>query len=278
MYYAGVDVGSRTIKVAVIDETGRQGIASGICDQGVRQAALAHNLFDQVLTRAKISRQDILRIVATGYGRNAVEWADTTVTEITCQAYGVRQQVADVRTIIDIGGQDSKVIRLDERGIVYDFVMNDRCAAGTGRFLEIVAQRLEMGINDLGGIAETAVRPSIISSMCAVFAETEIVGLLANEESPADLAAGVQRAVAKRMVSMLGGRINGPVVFTGGVALIPGMSRALSDALDRTIVIADTPQTTAALGAAMIAGAATERAERSNRPVSAGAHYLEGIR
>lgn len=253
MLYAGVDVGSRTIKVVIIDENERQIVASGICDQGIRQASLALELFDQVLKDAGIDRGDIARIIATGYGRNAIEWADMTVTEITCQANGIRHQYPDVRTIIDIGGQDSKVIRLDERGIVYDFVMNDRCAAGTGRFLEIVAERLEIGLKELGMMAEAAVHPSVISSMCAVFAETEIVGLLAGEECPADLAAGVQQAVAKRIVSMLGSRINGPVVFTGGVALIPGMALTLETMMERTVIIAEAPQATAALGAAVIA-------------------------
>ncbi|MBF0386906.1 MAG: 2-hydroxyglutaryl-CoA dehydratase [Candidatus Omnitrophica bacterium] len=274
MLYAGVDVGSRTIKVVVIDEGLGQLIASGICDQGVRQAALAHDLFKQVLGQAGLGREDVSRVIATGYGRSAVEWADAAVTEITCQAYGVIAQVPNARTIIDIGGQDSKVIRLDERGLVYDFVMNDRCAAGTGRFLEIVAVRLETGLKDLGAMAEKAACPSIISSMCAVFAETEIVGLLAAEEAPANLAAGVQHSVARRIVAMLAGRVNGPVVFTGGVALIPGMARALSDALDRNVIIAEAPQMTAARGAALIACGQARRTAGASAEVG---KFLEAV-
>ncbi len=253
MFYAGVDAGSRTIKVVLINDADQGLIASGVCSQGVRQAALAQGLFRKVLAGAGLERGDISRVVATGYGRNALEWADTTVTEITCQAYGVKHQAPDVRMIIDIGGEDSKVIRLDQSGVVHDFAMNDRCAAGTGRFLEIVADRLEMPVRDLGIAAERAGQPAVISSMCVVFAETEIVGLLAAEETPANIAAGVQNSVAKRICSMVGGRIEGPVIFTGGVALIPGMRSALSKALKCPVAITREPQITAAYGAAVIA-------------------------
>ncbi len=253
MFYAGVDAGSRTIKVVLIHDADRRVVASGLCAQGVRQAVLAEELFQSVLREARLQRNDIARVVATGYGRNALDWADTTVTEITCQAYGVRHQVPHVRMVIDIGGEDSKVIRLDQQGIVHDFAMNDRCAAGTGRFLEIVADRLEMKLQDLGQITRMAEHPAVISSMCVVFAETEIVGLLASEASPANIVAGVQNSIAKRILSMVGGKIEGPVVFAGGVALIPGMSLALEKELKCPVEIARDPQMTAAFGAALIA-------------------------
>jgi len=253
MFYAGVDAGSRTIKVALINDEDMRIVASGIYDQGVRQTALAQELFHSVLFEAGVKRKDIGHIVATGYGRNALDWADTTVTEITCQAYGVKQQTSNVRTIIDIGGQDSKLIRLDQNGIVHDFEMNDRCAAGTGRFLEIAAERLEMKLEDLGESAEKADRPAAISSMCVVFAEAEIVGLLASGESPENIVAGVHNSIAKRIGAMAGARIQSPIVFTGGVALIPGMKNALSKALNHPIRVAENPQMTGAFGAAMIA-------------------------
>ena len=255
MFYAGVDAGSRTIKVVLVDDAGGRIVASGICEQGVRQAALAQGLFAKTLFESGVKREDVANIVATGHGRNALGWADTAVTEITCQAYGVKHHAADVRTIIDIGGQDSKLIRLDQRGIVHDFAMNDRCAAGTGRFLEIVAERLKMKdiVKEFGEIVEKADRPAVISSMCVVFAETEIVGLLASEESPANLIAGVRDSIAKRIASMAGGRVEGPIIFTGGVALIPGMRAALSKALSHPISIASNAQITGALGAAIIA-------------------------
>ena len=253
MVFAGVDAGSRTIKVALINDEDMRVVASGIYDQGVRQSAIAQDLFHKVLFESGVEIKDIGHIVATGYGRNALGWADTIVTEITCQAYGVNEQNPDVRTIIDIGGQDSKLIRLDQTGIVHDFEMNDRCAAGTGRFLEIVAERLEMKLEDLGECAEKAKKPAAISSMCVVFAEAEIVGLLASGESPENIAAGVQNSIARRIGAMAGARMKSPVVFTGGVALISGMKHALSKALDHSVLVAENPQMTGAFGAAIIA-------------------------
>lgn len=252
MLYAGVDAGSRTIKVALINDEDMRIVASGICNQGVRQTALAQELFDKMLFEAGVERKDIGHIVATGYGRNALDWADTTVTEITCQAYGIKQQTPNVRTIIDIGGQDSKLIRLDQGGIVHDFEMNDRCAAGTGRLLEIAAERLEMKMEDLGKRAEKADKPAAISSMCVVFAEAEIVGLLASGESPENIIAGVRNSMAKRIGAMAGARLQSPIVFTGGVALIPGMKNALSKILNHSISVAENPQMTGAFGAAII--------------------------
>ena len=155
--------------------------------------------------------------------------------------------------MIDMGGQDSKVLHLDHRGKVQDFIMNDRCAAGTGRFLEIVAQRLE---GDLDTVAREALAcdcPATISSMCVVFAETEIIGLLASGASKAGIMAGVQASVASRVASMVGRDSLGPVFFTGGVALIPGMNQALSSALKRDVAICPNPQYTGALGAALLA-------------------------
>jgi predicted CoA-substrate-specific enzyme activase len=253
MFYAGVDAGSRTIKVALINGEDLRMVASGKCDQGVRQTALAQELFHKVLFEAGVERRDIGHIVATGYGRNTLPYADTTVTEITCQAYGVKQQAQNVRTIVDIGGQDSKLIRLDQFGIVHDFEMNDRCAAGTGRFLEIVSERLEFNLESFGESAAKADQPAVISSMCVVFAEAEIVGLLASGESPENILAGVQNSIAKRIGAMAGARIKGPIVFTGGVALIPGMETALSKVLNHSIRVAENPQMTGALGAAIIA-------------------------
>jgi predicted CoA-substrate-specific enzyme activase len=253
MLYAGVDAGSRTIKVALIHDEDMRMVGSGIFDQGVRQTVLAKELFNKVLFESGVERKNIGHIVATGYGRNALDWADATVTEITCQACGVKRQSPDARTIIDIGGQDSKLIRLDPSGIVHDFEMNDRCAAGTGRFLEIVAERLEMKLEELGQCAEQADRPAAISSMCVVFAEAEIVGLLASGETPENIVAGVQNSIAKRIGAMAGARMKSPIVFTGGVALIPGMVKALSEALNHSIRVAENPQMTWAFGAAMLA-------------------------
>ncbi|MBU1693471.1 MAG: 2-hydroxyglutaryl-CoA dehydratase, partial [Verrucomicrobia bacterium] len=202
MIVAGIDAGSRMIKVVLLDAGTREVLAIGLADQGVQQAQRTEALFEDTLRRAELTRGDVARTVATGYGRDAVEFADTTITEITCHARGVRHQSPDARTVIDIGGQDSKVIRLDPEGRVRDFMMNDRCAAGTGRFLELVAQRLEMPLEELGAAAGRAQHRAVISSMCAVFAETEIVGLLSSGERPEDIVAGVQAAMSSRVAAM----------------------------------------------------------------------------
>ncbi len=251
--YAGIDAGSRAIKVALIDGAGADIIARGQTDQGVEQDKLAGALFKSVLAEAGVSRSDVRRVVATGYGRNAVHDADTTITEITCHAVGVRHLLPAAQTIIDIGGQDSKLIRLDGRGKVRDFAMNDRCAAGTGRFLEVVADRLGIALNDLGPMAAKSRSPAAISSMCVVFAETEIIGLLACGRQREDIIAGVQTAIAARIVAMAGRNVEPPVIFTGGVARVSGMDNALQAALGKPVAISPVPQMTGALGAALLA-------------------------
>lgn len=159
----------------------------------------------------------------------------------------------DTRTIIDIGGQDSKLILLDNSGHVHDFVINDRCAAGTGRFLEIVAQRLELDLQDLGGFASRTVEPAVISNICAVFAETEIIGLLGGGRQREDIVAGIEKAIASRIHAMAARPLNKPVVLTGGVALVGGIPQALEVALGVEIDIAPCPLLTAAIGAAIVA-------------------------
>jgi predicted CoA-substrate-specific enzyme activase len=234
-------------------DAGGQVVASALRDQGVEVVALTEELLDELLGRADLKRSDLTRAVATGYARNAITSADTTITEITCHAAGVRRQIPAVRTIVEIGGQDSKVIHLDDNGQVRDFAMNDRCAAGTGRFLEVVADKLETPLADLGALAAESTSPAAISSMCVVFAETEIIGLLSAGEQRANIVSGVQHAITSRVASMIGPRAVQPVIFTGGVAMIPGMDRALSDSLDAEVQVADDPQMTGALGAAILA-------------------------
>ena len=253
MIHAGVDAGSRAVKIVLLNEDGLDIAASGVVDQGVDQDAIAGSLFDRLLREQDIARQDVTTTVATGYGRNAVGFAGTTITEITCQAVGVRHVMPEARTIIDIGGQDSKLIQLTDSGTVRDFVMNDRCAAGTGRFLEVVAERLGVRLQDLGREAARSRNPAAISSMCVVFAETEIVGLLASGTLAEDIVAGVEVSIASRLSAMSGSAIMPPVVFSGGVALIDGMDRALAKTLGHHIAISPIPQLTAALGAAILA-------------------------
>ncbi|MDD5677446.1 MAG: acyl-CoA dehydratase activase [Kiritimatiellae bacterium] len=252
MIYAGIDAGSRTIKVVLVNGNDLSVMASGVADQGLTQTALASKLFDRVLKKVGVNRRRVRKVLATGWGRDTVAFADTTITEITCQACGVYHERGDAKTVIDIGGQDSKLLRLDTDGKVRDFVMSDRCAAGTGRFLEVVAARLNVKLADLGRLAGRAGKPSAISSMCVVFAETEIIGLLASNEKAENIVAGIQKSIASRIASMAGRTIAEPVVFTGGVALVPGMAKALEAALGHPVHVARHAQLTGALGAAIL--------------------------
>jgi len=253
MIAAGIDAGSRTIKVVLFDHAQSKVVGSGIGNQGIEQPRLASELYDRTLREAGLARAQVGVVVATGYGRNHVTFANTTVTEITCHARGVHHLMPDARTIVEIGGQDSKVILVAGDGRVRDFTMNDRCAAGSGRFLEIVASRMGVDFARLGELSHSSQKPAIVSSTCVVFAETEIIGLLAEGVPAPDIAAGVQNAIATRVATMAGRTLAPPVCFTGGVALQPGMVRALEAALAFPIRVAPDPQFTGALGAALLA-------------------------
>ncbi len=254
MICAGIDAGSRTTKVVLFESKQQQVLGRGLVDQGVDQDRLAAEALERTCREAQVKREQVGAIVATGYGRNAVRFADTTITEITCHARGVHQLEPEARTVIEIGGQDSKCITLEAGGRVRDFGMNDRCAAGSGRFLEVVANRLGVGLSDLGELSRRSQKPALISSMCVVFAETEIIGLLAEGISPPDIAAGVQAASALRVTALAGRSPLQPICFTGGVALQPGMVRALAETLGCEVRVPSLPQFTGALGAAILAG------------------------
>jgi len=260
MIYAGIDAGSRAIKIVLVETENMRIIAQGLADQGVEQDRLASGLFKRVLKKNGISKKDVAAIVATGYGRNAVSVADTTITEITCHAVGVHHLVPEAMTVIDIGGQDSKLLRLDTAGRVRDFAMNDRCAAGTGRFLEVVAERLGVELESLGRMAASSNSPAVISSMCVVFAETEITGLLASGTASEDIVAGVQASIAARIIGMAGRNAEPPIIFTGGVAMVSGMAEAMQAALGQNVTVSPNPQMTGALGAAIIASKKLKKA------------------
>jgi (R)-2-hydroxyacyl-CoA dehydratese activating ATPase len=256
MITAGVDAGSRMIKAVIWDARNRRLLGTAAADQGVDQGTLARRVYESALAEAGLPASKVEGVIATGYGRDNVAFARSTVTEITCHARSVRENHPGVRTVVDIGGQDSKVIRLDADGKVRDFVMNDRCAAGTGRFLEVVAQRLGVAVEALGPLAGRSRSPVAIASMCVVFAETEIIGLLAQRAKPADIAAGVQVSICTRVAAMAGNKALEPVVMTGGVALIPGMKERLAEILGVKIRVALNPRFTGAWGAAMLASEA----------------------
>lgn len=253
MITAGIDSGSRAVKALVWDSCARRVLGTALRDSGPDGAGIAREALAAACAAAGIAPADVARLVATGYGRNGVPGAARCVTEITCHARGVAQRLPGTRSLIDIGGQDSKAIRLDAAGRVADFAMNDRCAAGTGRFLEVVATRLGGGLADLGRLAAGSPAPAAISSMCVVFAESEIVGLMAQGTPAGDIAAGVIAAVASRVAALAGGDLPGPVAFTGGVALLPGFAEVLGRALGASVAVPEQPQFTGALGAALLA-------------------------
>jgi predicted CoA-substrate-specific enzyme activase len=250
---AGIDGGSRAVKAAVFDAEKREVLATGRCDQGVKHDEIATGLLVEVLAKAGVDRADLGAVVATGYTRNGITFADRTITEISCHAAGVRHQAPDARTVVEIGGQDSKVLKLDADGTVRDFSMNDRCAAGTGRFLEVVAEKLETELAEMGRLAKGCDCPAAISSMCVVFAETEIIGLLASGRPREEIVAGVQQSMIRRVATLAGRRIEEPIYFTGGVAMVPGMRTALESALGRPVTLCPDPLHTGALGAAILA-------------------------
>jgi predicted CoA-substrate-specific enzyme activase len=260
---AGIDGGSRAIKVLLLDAAQETVLASGTRDQGVEHERLAADLYDELLKQRGLQHRDVARIVATGYTRNGLTFAHASITEITCHACGVHHLAPEARTVIEIGGQDSKLLKLNADGSVRDFAMNDRCAAGTGRFLEVVAARLDTTLDGLGELAAGATRPAAISSMCVVFAETEIIGLLASGMTRENIVAGVQSSVATRVASMAGRSVTPPVYFTGGVARIPGMAKALEGVLNQPVQVCPEPLYTGALGAAILAGRQAQGARQA---------------
>jgi predicted CoA-substrate-specific enzyme activase len=252
MYVAGLDIGSQSTCAVVWDGTRICGFS--LLQSGVNPRQRAEEALERALQEAGISRKALFRVVATGYGRYQVE-ADLRVSEISCQARGVSFFFPEVRTVIDIGGQDSKVILLSPKtGKVLDFIMNDKCAAGTGRFLELMAQVLEIGLDEYGPLAARRKEAVTLSSTCAVFAESELVGLIAQGKDRADLASAVCQAVAQRVVRMaerLG--FVPPLAVTGGVAQNQGVLHFLEQETGLKISVPPQPLLTGALGACLLA-------------------------
>jgi predicted CoA-substrate-specific enzyme activase len=252
MVTAGVDVGAITAKAAIFRD--EELLATAIILAGYDRAAAAAQVLDQALARANLAREQVACLVATGYGRVQVPGADHTVTEITCHARGAHHLCPDVRTVIDIGGQDSKGIAVGEAGRVLDFVMNDKCAAGTGRFLEVMAHALEADLVDFGGLALSAPRRAKISSTCTVFAESEVVTHLAASVPRPEIIAGIHEAIAARVATMIGRiPVRDAVVLSGGVARNAGVARMLEEKLRHVIVVPEQAQLAGAIGAGLIA-------------------------
>ncbi|MDH4163832.1 MAG: acyl-CoA dehydratase activase [Nitrospirota bacterium] len=252
MLTAGVDIGSRSIEVVLYD--GGQIVEAITAISGAAPAENAKKAFFDAMLAAGARRSDVVKVIATGYGRNYFREADAVSSEILCHARGVAYVFPQARTVIDIGGQDSKMISVDGNGKVMNFVMNDRCAAGTGKFIEMVGLMLDVPLDNMGQLTENSSEAREISSMCAVFAESEIIGLT-QSGTPVDVVLrGVFRSVAKRTLAMTGKvGLQKDVVFTGGVAKNAGVARAIEQETGVRLQIPSDPQVTGALGAALIA-------------------------
>jgi predicted CoA-substrate-specific enzyme activase len=264
MYYVGVDLGSLSCDAVLMDHGGGV-LAAAVVPTGARNREAVQRVMDEVLAGTKITKERVKAIVATGYGRDRVAERCFSVTEITCHARGVEHLFPGTQVLIDIGGQDSKAIRLDGRGRVMEFAMNDKCAAGTGRFLEAMARALQVEIEDLGGLDRGASGRFTLSSMCTVFAESEVVSLIAEGAEVSEIVSGLNRSIASRtaaLVKRVAPRLNGlQVAMSGGVAHNRGVVRALETALGTALRVSDRPDTVGALGAAMLA---KERLERKS--------------
>ena len=250
-YVAGIDVGSSVTKgVLLLDG---KPISKYMLPTGTDLGTTAEKCIGQLLHSEGLTEKNLSYAVSTGYGRAQVEAADRTVTEITCHGRGAKALVPRAGLVIDIGGQDSKVIRLDEDGMVEDFVMNDKCAAGTGRFLEVMAERLGASLLDFGRMWKAAKKPVNISSTCTVFAESEVISLLSGGIAPEPIIRGLCDAVADRLLGMVHRvGIVPDIVMTGGVSKNSGVKLSLEKKLSQRVLVPAASQYAGAYGAAII--------------------------
>lgn len=252
-YVMSIDFGSTTAKTVILDLRGKV-VASCVSHMGAVSGEGVTASIAGALGEAGLTQADIGRTVSTGYGRRMLDVADKTYPEITCHARGAVAMVPDARLVIDIGGQDSKVISVDANGPVAQFAMNDRCAAGTGKFLEVLARAMQIDLPDMGPMALEAKNTLKISSMCATFAETEVISLLAEGNTKPDVLGAVHAAIAARTLGLVG-RVGkkGPVVMTGGVAKNAAAVHHIEAALGMKLHLPKDPQAAGALGAALLA-------------------------
>jgi predicted CoA-substrate-specific enzyme activase len=264
-YYAGVDIGSTMTKVVIMAD----GIVSRVVGaSGPEHRRLANRVMEAALAEASLDFKDIAYVVATGYGRINVPFADKQITEISCHARGVASLVPAARTVIDVGGQDCKGIKLND-GRAVDFVMNDKCAAGTGRFLEVIAEALGVPLEEMGELSLQSRNDIDISNTCTVFAEQEVVAKLAEGVAVADLAAGVHKAIATRIHGMVRRlKVEREVVITGGGAMNTGLVRALETKLGLPLLVSPEPLLTGAIGAALLGKDTVRDAAEKGVPVT----------
>ncbi|MBN2531397.1 MAG: 2-hydroxyglutaryl-CoA dehydratase [Spirochaetales bacterium] len=252
MITAGIDIGSLSTKSAILKDK-NEILGFDVILTGGNNRQAAEQTFHNTLIQAGLNKDDVQMVITTGYGRENVPFADKYVSEITCHAKGMHFINPAIRTILDIGGQDSKAIQIDEKGNVVNFMMNDKCAAGCGRFLEIIARALNVNLENLGEISQTATEIARISSMCTVFAETEVVSLVAVGTPTPNIVRGVHDSIATRAVSLLKMvGIKEPLGMSGGVAKNAGVVKAIEGLLKSSLSIPEYPQIIGAIGAAFI--------------------------
>ncbi len=250
--YVGIDAGASATKAVIVDEGGEI-ISYAIVPSGTNFKTSFENALGEALRKLGLESKDILYMVSTGYGRDLVN-AKSTSSEVTCISRGIHKIFPSVRTVVDIGGQDSKAMKVDKNGRILNFIMNEKCAAGTGRFLEVMSNILEKPIEELSKLHFRSSAPVKISSTCTVFAETEVISCLSQGSEIEDVVAGVHGAIAERIYNMAS-RIGfqEDVAFTGGVAKNQGFVDALSKKIGLHYIVPEEPQIICALGAALAA-------------------------
>lgn len=252
MYTMGVDVGSASSKVVILED-GIRVVVQKVVQLGTGSSG-PQRVLEEAFAESGLRMEDMTRVVATGYGRFSFEQADRQVSEISCHAKGIHHLVPSARTIIDIGGQDAKAIKLDEKGGVSQFFMNDKCAAGTGRFIDVMARVLEVTISEMQDYDAKATGIAPISSVCTVFAESEVISQLSQNTPKENIIAGVHASVAVKACGLAHrGGVVPDVVMSGGVAQNAGVVRAISRELKQPVIVAPNPQVAGALGAALYA-------------------------
>ena len=250
-YYCGVDIGASAAKLVIVDDA-RRPVAKALRRSGVNYALAAQGCLDEALAAAGLRPDQVTAAVATGYGRDNVPWAQARMTEIACHGKGAWHYFRRPMTVVDIGAQDSKVIHLDARGHRTSFRMNRKCAAGTGAFLEEIAYRLDLPLEDLGGLAARSTKETSLGSFCTVFAATEILEKVRAGERVEDIVKGALRSVVQRVFEM--DTVDGALVLTGGVvAHNPVLVRLAEEAYGRAALVPPDPQHVGAFGAALLA-------------------------
>jgi predicted CoA-substrate-specific enzyme activase len=258
IFGAGVDVGSTQTKAVIVDES-RRIVARSLIPTGANVTRAGENAFVKACESAGIPREAVGYVVGTGYGRYKITFGDTQITEITCHARGAHSVFPGTRTVIDMGGQDTKAIKVGPDGSVFDFSMNDKCAAGTGRFLAAAADVTGVSLDEIGQLALDAKNPVRLTSVCTVFVESDIMSYLAQRKTVEDILGGVHKAIATRTMSLVRRvGVETEVTFTGGVSRNIGMVRALEAVLEHPINVSTDGHYMGALGAAFFA---LERAE-----------------